>query len=246
MELTRREYVLAASIATGALAGCSTQSGDGPTDDEPTDPDTPAGGSTDTPTPDSGTEIAYDWTDATWDSYWYSLYNMSTNIAMAGNGVPFPLNDQMAELRDQRLPAMLQNADAEQPPIKDPNLIFAAFTEGDPHFTQQAVLAGDDGRPDATTLGWDMSKSSGVVSPSSLAWTHLKGITWAKNFQNHFDILPTDMAPKFRAQLLTTLAQVGINAALLVGGSRGNGALTHGDTWELLSEYRPAEGRIED
>ena len=188
----------------------------------------------------------YAWTDATWDSYWYSLYNMSTNIAMAGNGVPFPLNDQMAEMRDQRLPAMLQNADAERPPIKDPNLIFAAFTEGDPHFTQEPVLAGEDGRPDASTLAWDMSKSSGVVSPSSLAWTHLKGITWAKNFQNHFDVLPTEMAPKFRAQLLTTLAQVGINAALLVGGSRGNGALTHGDSWELLSEYRPAEGRIED
>ena len=188
----------------------------------------------------------YAWTDATWDSYWYSLYNMSTNIAMAGNGVPFPLNDQMAEMRDQRLPAMLQNADAERPPIKDPNLIFAAFTEGDPHFTQKPVLAGEDGRPDASTLAWDMSKSSGVVSPSSLAWTHLKGITWAKNFQNHFDVLPTEMAPKFRAQLLTTLAQVGINAALLVGGSRGNGALTHGDSWELLSEYRPAEGRIED
>ncbi|MEF8842064.1 MAG: plastocyanin/azurin family copper-binding protein [Haloarculaceae archaeon] len=188
----------------------------------------------------------YAWTDATWDSYWYSLYNMSTNIAMAGNGVPFPLNDQMAEMRDQRLPAMLQNADTDRPPIKDPNLVFAAFTEGDPQFTQDPVLAGEDGRPDASTLAWDKSESSGVVSPSSLAWTHLKGVTWAKNFQNHFDVLPTEMAPKFRAQLLTTLAQVGINAALLVGGSRGNGALTHGDSWELLSEYRPAEGRIED
>jgi hypothetical protein len=124
--------------------------------------------------------------------------------------------------------------------------VLAAFTEGDPGFTQEPVLSGEDGRPDASTLGWDMSESSGVVSPSSLAWTHLKGITWAKNFQNHFDILPPGMAAKFRAQLLTTLAQVGINAALLVGGSRGNGALTHGDSWELLSEYRPAEGVIED
>jgi plastocyanin len=188
----------------------------------------------------------YGWTEATWDSYWYSLYNMSTNIAMAGNGVPFPLNEQMAAMRDQRLPAMLENADAERPPVANPNLVFAAFTEGDPHFTETPVLEDDSGRPDASTLGWDPSTSSGVVSPSSLAWTHLKGVTWAKNFQNHFDVLPTAMAPKFRAQLLTTLAQVGINAALLVGGSRGNGALTHGDTWELLSEYRPAEGRIED
>jgi plastocyanin len=189
---------------------------------------------------------SYGWQDATWDSYWYSLYNMSTNIAMAGNGVPFPLNDQMAELRDQRLPAMLDNADAERPPINNPNLTFAPFTEGDPSFTQQPALEDDTGRPDASTLAWDPEQSSGVVSPSSLAWSHLKGVTWAKNFQNHFDILPPEMAAKFRAQLLTTLAQVGINAALLVGGSRQNGALTHENTWELLSEYRPAAGEIED
>jgi plastocyanin len=188
----------------------------------------------------------YNWIDATWDSYWYSLYNMSTNIAMAENGVPFPLNEQMEQMRDQRLPAMLENADAERPPVNNPNLIFAAFTEGDPSFTQQPVLEDETGRPDASTLMWDKSASSGVVSPSSLAWTHLKGITWAKNFQKHFEVLPTEMAPKFRAQLLSTLAQVGINAALLVGGSRENGALTHGDSWELLSLYRPAEGRIED
>jgi hypothetical protein len=191
-------------------------------------------------------ELAYGWEDATWDSYWYSLYNMSTNIAMAGNGVPFPLNDQMANLRDQRLPAMLENADAEQPPISDPNLTFAPFTEGNPSFTQQPVLEDDSGRPDASTLAWDASDSSGVVSPSSIGWSHLKGITWAKNFERHFDILPSNIAAKFRAQLLTTLAQVGIRAALLVGGSRGNGALTHEDTWELLSQYRPAAGEIVD
>ncbi|WP_340098734.1 halocyanin domain-containing protein [Salinibaculum salinum] len=199
--------------------------------------------------PDGGGEQAaqdYDWQAATFDSYWYSLYNMSTNIAMSGNGVPFPLNEQMEQLRDQRLPAMLENANVDRPPIANPNLSFAAFTEGDPHFTQQPVLEDDSGRPDASTLAWDPEQSSGVVSPSSLAWTHLKGVTWAKNFQAHFDILPGDIAPRFRAQLLSTLAQVGINAAILVGGSRENGALTHGDSFEFLSEYRPSEGRIED
>ncbi|QIO21281.1 halocyanin domain-containing protein [Haloarcula sp. JP-L23] len=193
-----------------------------------------------------GQTEAYDFAAATFDAYWYSLYNMSTNIAMSGNGVPFPLNEQMEQMRDQRLPAMLERAAVERPPITDPNLSFAAFTEGDPHFTQRPVLEDDTGRPDAKTLAWDKSESSGVVSPSSLAWTHLKGVTWAKNFQKHFDLLPTEMAPRFRAQLLSTLGQIGINAAILVGGSRGNGALTHGDSWEFLSEYRPAEGRIED
>lgn len=192
-------------------------------------------------------EVSYDWSDATWDSYNFSLYNMNTNIAMSGNGVQFPLNEQMEQMRDQRLPAMLEAAQVDQPPVRNPNLVFAAFTEGDPGFTQQPDLGGEeDSRPDASTTAWDPETLSGVVSPSSLAWTHLKGVTWAKNFQAHTDILPQQMAPLFRAQLLTTLAQVGVNAALLIGGSRGNGALTHGDSWEFLSLYRPAEGRIED
>jgi len=189
---------------------------------------------------------AYDFATATFDAYWYSLYNMSTNIAMSGNGVPFPLDDAMAEMKAQRMPAMLERADAEEPPIENPNLTFAAFTEGDPHFTQEPDFGGDSGRPNAETLAWDPETSSGVVSPSSLAWTHLKGVTWAKNFQAHFDLLPEQMRPKFRAQLLSTLAQVGINAAILVGGSRVNGALTHGDSFEFLSEYRPAAGEIVD
>lgn len=225
-----------------ALAGCSGSEGPDGDGETPADGGTP----TDESTPTGDTELAYNWEDATWDSYWYSLYNMSTNIAMAGNGVPFPLNEQMENLRDQRMPAMLERADVDTPPVKNANLTFAPFTRGSPSFTQEPVLEDESGRPDASTLSWDPSSSSGVVSPSSLAWSHLKGLTWAKNFENHVDILPTAMAPKFRAQLLTTLSQVGIRAALLVGGSRGNGALTHGDTWELLSEYRPAAGEIED
>jgi len=171
---------------------------------------------------------------------------MSTNIAMSGNGVPFPLNEQMEQLQAERMPAMLEAAQVEQPPIANPNLSLASFTEGDPHFTQEPVLEDDSGRPDASTLAWDKSESSGVVSPSSVGWTHLKGVTWAKNFQAHFDLLPQEMAPKFRAQLLSTLAQVGINAAILVGGSRENGALTAGDSFEFLSEYRPSAGEIVD
>jgi hypothetical protein len=33
-----------------------------------------------------GERWAYSPSDATWDSYWYSLYNTSTNVAMSGNG----------------------------------------------------------------------------------------------------------------------------------------------------------------
>ncbi|MFB6137927.1 MAG: plastocyanin/azurin family copper-binding protein [Halobacteriaceae archaeon] len=195
---------------------------------------------------DGGDGAAYAWQDATWDSYWYSLYNMSTNIAMSGNGVLFPHNDQQRQAFDQRVPAMLQHADVDKPPIRNPNLNMAPFTEGDPHFTQQPVFDAGDGRPDASTLAWDKSKSSKVVSPSSVAWTHLKGVTWAKNFQSHFDTLPTAIAAKFRAQMLATLAQIGVKATLVGGGPEGNGALTKGDTLELVSGFRPGDGTVVD
>lgn len=141
---------------------------------------------------------------------------------------------------------MLEHADVDRPPIENPYLNMAAFTEGDPHFTQQPVLQGEDGRPDASTLRWDPAKSSKTVSPSSLAWTHLKGVTWAKNFQNHFDVLPQSFAAKFRAQMLTTLAQIGVNAALVAGGPEENGALTKGQSLELVSGFMPGEGRVVD
>jgi hypothetical protein len=191
-------------------------------------------------------DAAYSWQDATWDSYWYSLYNMSTNIAMSGNGVLFPHNDTQRKQFEERVPAMLKHADVDKPPIKNPNLNMATFTKGDPHFTQKPVFDSGDGRPDASTLTWDKSASSKVVSPSSVAWTHLKGVTWAKNFQSHFDILPPELAAKFRAQMLTTLAQIGIKATLVAGGPDGNGALTKGDSLKLVSEFRPGDGTVVD
>ncbi|MFC6954245.1 plastocyanin/azurin family copper-binding protein [Halorubellus litoreus] len=191
-------------------------------------------------------EAAYQWFDATLDSYWYSLYNMSTNIAMSGNGVQFPHNEQQQQAFEKRVPAMLEAADVEKPPIANPNLNMAPFTEGDPHFTQQPVFDSGDGRPDASTLKWDMSKSSKTVSPSSVAWTHLKGVTWAKNFESHFDVLPPGLAAKFRAQMLTTLAQIGVNATLIAGGPDGNGALTKGDSLQLVSGFKPGTGEVTD
>jgi len=236
-----------ASASVVALAGCTGSDGGDSNDGE-------SGGATQTEATDgepdteqeTETTASYTWSDATWDSYWYSLYNMSTNISMSGNGVLFPHNEQQQQAFDERFPAMLEAAGRERPPVKNPNLNMAAFTEGDPAFTQDPVLSGGDGRPDASTLAWDKSKSSGVVSPSSAGWTHLKGVTWAKNFENHFDLLPDSLAAKFRSEVLSTLAQIGINATLIAGGPEGNGALTKGESMELISGFRPAEGEVVD
>jgi plastocyanin len=65
-------------------------------------------------------QASYGWQAATWDSYWYSLYNMSTNIAMSGNGVPFPHNEEQQRAFERRVPAMLSNADVDEPPSRTP------------------------------------------------------------------------------------------------------------------------------
>ena len=194
-------------------------------------------------------EASYTWNNATWDSYWFSLYNMNVNIAMSGNGVRFPHNEQQRNAQQNRLPAMLEAAGAEQPPVRNPWLNMAAFTEGDPSLTQQPDFGGEeDSRPDALTMRWNPEGSSQTVSPSSLAWTHLKGVTWAKNFESHSDILPEQMRPMFRAQLLSTLGQIGINASLIQGGPESNGALTRGgdDSLRLVSEFTPPPGVYND
>jgi len=195
----------------------------------------------------NGSTSAYDWATATFDAYWYSLYNMSTNVAMSGNGVTFPATEAQREQFEQRLPAMLEAAGEDAPPVKNPNLNVLPFTAGSPAFTRRPVLSGEDGRPDASTLQWDTSQSSMVVSPASVAWTHLKGVTWAKNFQNHFDVLPDSLAAEFRSILLSTLAQVGTAAALVRGGPQGNGLLTKNDDDLLLvGGVNPVAGEVID
>ncbi|MFB6282238.1 MAG: plasmid stabilization protein [Haloferacaceae archaeon] len=244
-EFDRRTFVrVGGATALTALAGCSGSGGESGGDDGTASPGGAAG--TATGTAGSGATLSYGWSDATWDSYWYSLYNMSTNIAMSGNGVVFPSTEKQKQMFEKRFPAMLEAADQDRPPVKNPNLNMLPFTTGDPSFTEPPVLSGDDGRPDAATLAWDRSKSSGVVSPASVAWTHTKGVTWAKNFENHFDLLPDSLAAEFRTEVLATLAQLGIKAALIDGGPQGNGLLTKGESMELVSGVDPAAGEAVD
>jgi hypothetical protein len=227
------------AATTGCLGGGSDegQEGDGTGGMNESDGETDNG--------DSET-VSYGWQDATWDSYNFSLYNMNNNIAMSGNGVRFPHNEQQRNAQNERMPAILEAAEVDQPPVRNPWLNMAPFTEGEPSFTQEPDLGGPESRPDGSTMRWDPDGSSQTVSPSSLAWSHLKGITWAKNFQAHSDILPGDVAPLFRAQLLSTMAQIGINASLIQGGPQGNGALTKGETLELVSEFTPPPGVYND
>ena len=241
------------SIGAGtlvALAGCSGDSDDDSNGNESNGNESNGNSSNGNESNANGDEtgsasqLSYGWQDATWDSYWYSLYNMSTNIAMSGNGVTFPATDQQEQVFQERFPNMLAVAEQPGPPVQNPNLNMAPFTSGDPQFTQEPTLGGDDQRPNAETLQWDQSNSSGVVSPSSVAWTHLKGVTWAKNFEAHFDTLPEGLAAEFRSMVLSTLAQVG-TAFSLVPDQGGNLRLND-ENLLLASEFRPGEGIVDE
>ncbi|MFB6219604.1 MAG: plastocyanin/azurin family copper-binding protein [Halobacteriaceae archaeon] len=181
----------------------------------------------------------YGWIEATWDAYWYSLFNMFNTISLSGNGITFPATEEQKQSFKQRMQGILKNSEVEKPPVVNPKLNMAPFTVGDPHFTQKPDYSGDDGRPDAATLGWQ--STSGVVSPASLAWTHLKGVTWAKNFENHFDLLPASQAPRFKAQMLSTIAQIAIKFALVDGKLRKND-----ENMLLVSGLDPTEGVVDD
>ena len=242
-----RRTALKGVAASGvvALAGCTGDDESDPARSDENDTangnenDTTNGNESDTANGGEST-LTYGWNDATWDSYWYSLYTMSTNIAMSANGVTFPATDEQQETFQKRFPEMLATANQPGPPVKNPNLNMAPFTSGDPSFTERPVLEGEDGRPDAETLRWDRSASSGVVSPSSLAWTHLKGVTWAKNFQTHFDVLPEGLAAEFRSMVLSTLAQVGTAFALVP--DRGGNLRLGEQNLAVASEFTPGEG----
>lgn len=115
-----------ATFGIAALAGCSGSEDGGTGSSDTTNTDDSSGGGSEPTETEGGETAAYGWTDATWDSYWYSLYNMSTNISMSGNGVLFPHNEQQQQAFDERFPAMLEAAGEKRPPVNNPNLILKA------------------------------------------------------------------------------------------------------------------------
>ena len=165
MTSNRRQFLrVSGLVATGALAGCSGQDQGGQSGTTETHTSTATetapttGTETETETTEGeeggGEQAAYTWMDATWDSYWYSLYNMSANISMSANGVLFPHNEEQQAAFENRFPKMLQAANRKRPPIENANLNMAAFTDADPRFTQQPAFRFGSGgkRPNASTL----------------------------------------------------------------------------------------------
>ncbi|NEU58622.1 PQQ-dependent sugar dehydrogenase [Halorussus sp. MSC15.2] len=209
--------------------------------------------------------LRYDWFDATNDAYWYSLFNMNSIFQMSGNGIRFPLHeaqfDSLPQKMKARMKGMMQRAmlakrkrgilkntpRADELPTKNPHINVAPFTTGDPHFQKEPKIPlriRNRGRyrPDASTTQWDTDQSSQVISPASLGWTHLKGVTWAKSFEHEFNLAP--VASKDRPQFLGTATQMGIKYALQNGHLRKNP--DDEDDMRLVGTYRPATDEVVD
>jgi glucose/arabinose dehydrogenase len=201
----------------------------------------------------------YGWFDAASDAYWYSLYNMNNTFVMSGNGITFPFDEDQFDSLSQEFAAVmkglmqrgkfvvrrrqiLEAAGKDELPVKNPHLNVAPFTTGDPHFLEapDVPTRNKDQRPDADTLRWDREKSSRVVTPASVGWTHLKGVTWAKSFEHEFDLAP--IASKDRPQILGTAAQLGIKFALQNGHLRANP--DDEEDMRLIGTYRPATDEV--
>jgi glucose/arabinose dehydrogenase len=201
----------------------------------------------------------YGWYDAASDAYWYSLYNMNNTFVMSGNGIVFPFDEAQFDSLPQEIMAVmkglmqrakfmmrsrkiLENAPRKDDlPVENPHLNVAPFTEGDPTFVEEPDVPtrNRDRRPDADTMRWDRERSSQVVTPAALGWTHLKGITWAKSFEHEFDLAP--IATRERPQILATAAQLGVEFALQNGHLLRN---TDEDDMTLVGAYRPADDEV--
>ncbi|WP_408960538.1 PQQ-dependent sugar dehydrogenase [Natrinema sp. 74] len=200
--------------------------------------------------------------DAASDAYWYSLYNMNNIFVRSGNGLVFPFHEEQFDALSQEIKAVMKGVmqrakfmmrrkqildnspRADELPVKNPHLIVAPFTTGDPHFTQEPDAIGRNmgARPDADTFRWDREKSSGVISPAAMGWTHLKGVTWAKSFEHEFDLAP--IAKRHRPQILGTAAQLGIKYALQNGHLLANP--DDDEDMRLIGAYRPADDEVVD
>lgn len=235
--LGRREFLMLSGAALTGFAGCL--------DGRPgTTVETPTPGPTPTATPTQTPSVpVYGWEAATLDGARYSLQNTCTALITSGNGLPFPANQRQLEEFESRVIAILGRSGIRRHPVRDAAHVVAPFTEGDPGYVEEPVFDLDGGRRDGETLRWERSRSAMTVSPASLAWTHLAGVTWAKNLERHFGSPSRVPVPRFRAQMFATLAQHGIRFALVDGNLLED---EDGDDLQMVSGYRRGEGVVNE
>lgn len=120
----------------------------------------------------------FDAAAVSWNSYWYSRYNLGNLVMMSGLGVPF-----MPDMKD--VAAMVRMVDrgpasGEHVTLpKNPALLQAVFAGGDP--TLANAFNGDPG--DFANWRWK-GTTSPAITPSATAQTIIKEVEWAKAFNS--------------------------------------------------------------
>lgn len=133
---------------------------------------------------DTGTGLLYgdpdyDFTVASFNSYWYSRYTLGNLVMMSGLGVSFqpPMEAVMGmvDMVDQG------PEDGEHVMIPaNAALLRAVYAGGDPQFV--AAFNGDP--MDLSNFRWDPEKMDARLTPSAQAQTIIKELEWAKFFNS--------------------------------------------------------------
>ena len=124
-------------------------------------------------------EPGYDFTAASFNSYWYSRYTLGNLVMMSGLGVAFqpPMEAVMG------MAAMVDQGPADGEHVMMPAnaaLLRAVYAGGDPQF-----IAPFNGDPmDLSNFRWDPEKMDTRLTPAAQAQTIIKEIEWAKFFNN--------------------------------------------------------------
>ncbi len=134
------------------------------------------------------------WQRASWESYWYSLYNLSSlQMGKSGMGIRFTPPPE-------KVMAVLKEAGLEKPPLANPYFVLVPYASGDPHFTAR-WNAGD-----GASWRWDPATFDKTVLAGAWAWTAVKDVEWAKHFEG---LTKGSSLNHFRALMLYNLAAAG-------------------------------------
>lgn len=121
----------------------------------------------------------FDLAAVTWNSYWYSRYNLGSLVMMSGLGVTFA--PDMEAVRAMVEAVDRGPADGEHVVLpQNPALLQAVYAGGNPALAQP--FNGDPS--DLANFRWDPAGADTRITPSAMAQTIIKEVEWAKLFNN--------------------------------------------------------------
>ncbi|MBI2168545.1 MAG: hypothetical protein HYU28_03460 [Actinobacteria bacterium] len=175
----RRGWRLVALAGLITLTAAACGGGDGDGDGELARADRDAGAEANPNSGLVGGSAEFDIDAVSWNSYWYSRYNLGNLVMMSGLGVTF-----MPAMEDvQAMAAAVDQGPEAGEHVtlpENPALLKAVFAGGNPEFA--TAFNGNPG--DFTNWRWDPTGTDDRITPSAMAQTITKEVEWAKLFNN--------------------------------------------------------------